>query len=418
MTEIATLRIDSIAAGGAGTGRLDGLAVFMHRTAPGDLVRAEIRRKGRFATGKLLEVMEPSRERVEPGCPHYLKDNCGGCQLQHIGYDHQLRAKQRIVGDALRRIGGSAAIADEVKPAPQPWRYRNKLTLTMRPRRSREARTGAKSGWVIGMRPIDDPSALFHVHDCPITNELVMESWSEVRGASQLLPEAASLRGVVRSGSRGRTLELEGGRSWDAAADFADACPSIKAIVWRNDQGIRTLVRETRPDSSEATWSFEQVNPPVASLLDDYVVETVLAARPRTAIDAYSGRGKTSGRLAKAGIAVTAVELDGDAVRAAVAALPDARVVQARVEDVIGDLLPVDLVILNPPRTGVDSRVTAALERAQPRPSLVVYVSCDAATLARDIARLPSWRVREVRPYDMFPQTAHVETVCVLEPRS
>jgi 23S rRNA (uracil1939-C5)-methyltransferase len=112
-----------------------------------------------------------------------------------------------------------------------------------------------------------------------------------------------------------------------------------------------------------------------------------------------------------------AVELDGDAAAWCSARLPaGSRAVAARVEDVLGGLLPTDLVILNPPRGGVDAAVTAALESAAPRPRAVIYVSCNPATLARDLSRLPGYRIESLAAFDMFPQTAHVETVCELVP--
>ncbi|HEX5580774.1 MAG TPA: hypothetical protein VFX39_04300, partial [Gemmatimonadaceae bacterium] len=128
-----------------------------------------------------------------------------------------------------------------------------------------------------------------------------------------------------------------------------------------------------------------------------------------------AGAGDTAAALAARGVRVTAVELDREAAAWAAARLPEgSRAVAARVEDALDDLLPADVVILNPPRGGVDERVTAALAARPPR--AIVYVSCNPATLARDLARLPGLRPAGVVAFDMFPQTAHVETVCELVP--
>jgi 23S rRNA (uracil1939-C5)-methyltransferase len=136
-------------------------------------------------------------------------------------------------------------------------------------------------------------------------------------------------------------------------------------------------------------------------------------------IDAYAGSGSTAVPLAKQGIRVTAIEVDRDAVAACSAQLPTgSKAIAGRVEDVLPRALPSDVVILNPPRSGLNERVPAELERAPRPPRAIVYVSCDPATLARDLARMPRYRVASVHAFDMFPQTAHVETVCELVPDS
>ncbi|HEY0243520.1 MAG TPA: hypothetical protein VGC52_12725, partial [Gemmatimonadaceae bacterium] len=143
------------------------------------------------------------------------------------------------------------------------------------------------------------------------------------------------------------------------------------------------------------------------------------AYEPQNIVDAYSGAGDTAIRLARAGAKVTAIELDSDAARWCALHLPEGSVsLRARVEEVLPKVLPADAVVLNPPRAGTDSRVTEALEQVSVKPRVVVYVSCNPATLARDIARLPGYRVASIVPFDMFPQTAHVETVCELVPEA
>jgi 23S rRNA (uracil1939-C5)-methyltransferase len=166
-----------------------------------------------------------------------------------------------------------------------------------------------------------------------------------------------------------------------------------------------------RPDAS-----FVQVNTAAAKLLHEHVVALAAAAEPVTVVDAYAGAGSTAIALARRGVQVTAIELDAPAARWVATQLPPgSRAIVGRVEDVLGDALPADVVILNPPRAGVDVRVTDTLRDSSPRPP-IVYVSCNPATLARDVQRLPSYRVASVAAYDMFPQTAHVETVCALTP--
>jgi 23S rRNA (uracil1939-C5)-methyltransferase len=171
--------------------------------------------------------------------------------------------------------------------------------------------------------------------------------------------------------------------------------------------------------ASRAGASFSQVNAGVGAALHAYVLDRTRAHRPTTVIDAYAGAGSTAIPLANDGIRVTAIELDRDAVAACSAQLPPgSQAVAGRVEDLLPRALPSDVVILNPPRTGLNERVPSELQRVARSPRAIVYVSCDPATLARDLARMPRYRVSSVHAFDMFPQTAHVETVCELLPES
>src|SRR5207237_2925016 len=125
---------------------------------------------GRFARGTLLHLDRPSAVRVDPPCPHYVDDRCGGCQLQHIAYSAQLEAKGLIIRDALVRIGKRRAEPPEVRPSPSQWRYRAKLTLAMR---------RVNGQWIAGLRPYDDPAGVFALHDCPITDDRVVGIWRD-----------------------------------------------------------------------------------------------------------------------------------------------------------------------------------------------------------------------------------------------
>jgi 23S rRNA (uracil1939-C5)-methyltransferase len=159
---------------------------------------------------------------------------------------------------------------------------------------------------------------------------------------------------------------------------------------------------------------FEQVHPEMGDKVRSFAVEQLGEVGGRKLWDLYAGIGETTAQLVSRGARVESVELDRRAVAEADDRGPTARRLAGRVEDVITQLRAPDSVITNPPRTGMDERVTAELERL--RPNCVVYVSCDPATLARDLQRLPSFRLTGVRAFDLFPQTTHVETVATLEP--
>jgi 23S rRNA (uracil1939-C5)-methyltransferase len=411
MAQMISVEIESIAAGGDGVGRSNGLVVFVPRTAPGELVTARISGRGSFARGTLRTIARASDERVEPQCPHYNRDRCGGCQLQHMTYSSQLRAKQRIIRDSIERIGKRKVEVPEVNPSPHEWRYRSKLTLTMQ-----RLPTGE---WIAGLHHYDNPAKIFALQDCPITDRGIITTWREVLSNTRLFPSVPALRGSVRMTGDGPVFVMIGGMRWSHAEGFFDAVKSLAAAWWENDEGSRRLIGDRRPSRSlqPPVASFAQVNAEVATNLRKHVITIVSAYSPKKVVDAYSGAGDTAIALARGGAEVIAIELDSDAARWCALHLPEGSVsLRARVEEALPKALPADAVILNPPRAGTDARVTEILQQASQKPSVIVYVSCNPATLARDIARLPAYRIASVIPFDMFPQTAHVETVCELVP--
>ena len=405
----AEVVIDSIAAGGDGVGRTDGVVVFVPRAARGDRLRVELETRKRFARGTIRELIEPSPDRVDPVCYHYRVDRCGGCQLQHVHYDAQLEAKRLIIRDSLARIGRRQVEPPDIEPSEEQWRYRHKLTLGMR-----RNRTGS---WTIGLHPFDDPVNVFQLADCPITDERVLTIWRQVMEARRHFPVADELRGSVRLLDDGSAVVMEGGNAWPDRVAFFEAVPGATALWWRPAHRARSLVASRGAPAAGA--SFAQVNAAMGARLHDFVLDRARDYKPETVLDAYAGSGATAVRLARSGARVTAVEADRDASARCASELPEgSRAIAARVEDVIAELLPVDLVLVNPPRTGLHERVTAELQSAQQTPRAIIYVSCDPPTLARDLARLPRYRVASLRAFDMFPQTAHVETVCELVPEA
>lgn len=408
IADVATLDITSIAAGGDGVARHEGMVVFVPRTAPGDRVRARLRARGRFARGALLSVEQPGPGRVAPECPHYERDRCGGCQLQHLTLDAQRAAKAQMVQDAFARIGKRAVALPAVHGAGKPWRYRRKLTLALR-------RVG--DAWRAGLHRAGAPDEVFALEDCLIADARIVAAFHDVLAqGAHLLPRVSSLRASVRREGDELLLVVEGGMQWPEGKAFAAACSSVAATWWVNDDGRRRLLLDRRA-RRDAGASFVQVNADVAATLASRVETLVMAHAPATVIDAYAGTGDVAAALARRGVEVAAIELDADASVASASRLTaPSRAIAAKVEDVLADLLPADVVVLNPPRVGVDAGVTAALAGGVPRPRAIIYVSCDPATLARDVLRLSGWRVASLDCYDMFPQTAHVETVCELVP--
>lgn len=388
--------------------------MFVPRTAVGDVVDVELVPQGRFARAHVLALHEPGGDRVEPPCVHYVRDRCGGCQLQHLREHAQLDAKRLIVRDALHRIARVSAFVPEVSPAPSAWRYRISLTLAIR----RDG-AGRDATWRFGLRDFEDPEKVFDLKDCPISDGHVLSAWSEIRDAATLLPDAPRMTGTVRWLENSAGLFLRGGSRWPKQRidAFSRACPSIWVAHWSPDYGARRTLWDNRTDPSLPAFSFTQVNPGVARQLHAAVTQRVLSHNPRTAVDAYSGAGDVAVGLARAGVTVTAIEVDREAAQFAAARLTlPSRSIAARVEQALSRALPADVVVLNPPRIGIDASVAETLNAVTPRPRTIVYVSCDPATLARDVRRLSNFSIAGIQPYDMFPQTAHVETLCELVP--
>jgi 23S rRNA (uracil1939-C5)-methyltransferase len=399
--------VEAIAAGGDGVARIDGLVTFIPRTAPGDVVDVVLEPRGRFARGRLLRVVTSSSARVVPRCKHYLRDSCGGCQLQHLEYGAQLAAKRQIVGDALLRIGRQPVEVPAVVPSPEPWEYRNRLTLTIQlaPDGSRRC----------GLHRYDVTSEIFDLEECPIAHPKVSAACGEIRRAAHLLPPARQLRATVRLHADRTVLVLEGPGRWRRDEAFRRACPSLAEVIWRSGKEVVSGVGADADEIGGEATAFEQVNPAVARLLRQLLLGWALESTPATVVEAYCGTGAVAAALSEHGVGVVGIERDRAAAAIAAVRLGQrGRIVAAPVEDTLAATLPADVVILNPPRAGLTRRVAEILWQADPPPAKILYVSCDPATLARDVQRLAGYQVRRLTCFDMFPQTAHVETVCEL----
>lgn len=442
----ATVTIERIAKGGDGVGRVDGLACFVPRTAPGDVVQIAYVARARHGRGRVLQVLTPSPVRVQPTCVHYERDRCGGCQLQHLNEAAQRDARLHIVQDALWRIGKREIAMPELVSG-ESWAYRGRLTLMLLPR---------GRSWIGGLHPQDDATRVFNLDECPIANPVLVQCWHDMRERLHGFPRDRFLRVSFRllsadAGAETVAVVVQGGTEWSEAnswaLSFLRASSRVRSVWWLPRGGrpiglagdvapgaaipdVDAEAEESEdtgryvPDAREAL-AFAQVNPQVAIALRDFVYDSVLAFAPGRVVDAYAGSGELSERLARSGAAITAIEADAAGTAATQRRVDDAglgdrvRIVTNLVESALATALPADVVVLNPPRAGVAAGVTAVLGTAADRGVRgIVYVSCDPATLARDLARLPGWYIEELRCFDMFPQTAHVETVCVLRPEA
>jgi 23S rRNA (uracil1939-C5)-methyltransferase len=411
--EVQEIRILRLAAGGDGVGRWgDGRAVFVPRTAPGDVVSVEAYRvHRRHLLGRPRRLVAPGPDRVSPRCAHYEADACGGCQFQHLGRSTQVKAKSAIVGDSLRRIGGLDCPDPEVVADGPAWGYRNKITLTR-----------DRSSGHVGLHRWDHPDRIFDLVRCEILAPELIARWASLRLRRNAIPPDAE-RLVLRLDQHGGchfVIQRHRPGPWHAARELALALESegLPTTLWSHLKHGRVRQAAGPPGDRSATV-FQQVNRTMGDRVRRDAIAAMGPVSGRHVWDLYAGAGDASRLLAGAGATIEAVESDRVAVDEGQRRCRgfSVRWHQGTVETRIAQLAPSDRVLLNPPRTGLARQALARL--LERRPQRLVYISCDPATLARDLNRLAGsaagYAVTSVRAYDLFPQTAHVETVAVVE---
>jgi 23S rRNA (uracil1939-C5)-methyltransferase len=409
-----TVVITGIAAGGAGVARLaDGRVAFIHGTAPGDHVDSRVTQQHRrWVRARTVRLIQAGPDRRPSPCP--FDAVCGGCTLQHIAIAAQRREKAALVREAMRRIGGIEIDVPDVVESLSEFEYRNRVTFHLR-------RLGAERV-VAGFHELERADRLVDVDGrCLLPEPTIRTAWRDLRREwgrnAHRLPAGESLRITLQSAGSGEVgLLTEGGYGDGRPDEIIERVPSITA-VWKMDADGRVTHLAGRralgeaEDASLPAGVFTQVNRAVADRLGEHVDDLLGEVAGRHIIDAYCGIAIRAIRWAAAGARVSGIEADERAAAEARRRCDgQCDIVHGLVEDHMADLLPADIVILNPPRAGVHERVVRAL--IDRPPGRLLYVSCDPATLARDCARLAErYTIRDVRCFDMFPQTAHIETV-------
>jgi 23S rRNA (uracil1939-C5)-methyltransferase len=430
---------DLIAKTGQAVGRSDGMVVYVLGPVPGERARVRIESvKAKYAVAELVETLNVSPDRVEPFCPVF--GACGGCQVQHLAYPAQLRWKRDLVGNALRRIGGieGATIADTIG-MDEPRAYRNKMALVIQHR--------------------DSPAFGFYAartHDvvpirsCPIVlpalDRIVGELWAAA-ASSDVAPAFAGARHVVARSAettgnsvlsltterRSRELAVHGKALASRLSQVVGVTnsfepPSENAVMGRKsvtvagESELEEEIEDLRFRVSPA--SFFQVNSRMVAKIFAFLAPH--AAGVKSVVDLYCGAGTFALFFAKQGAHVVGIEENPHAVREARANATLDGVAErtvfasARVEGILRSkagadaLAAADVVFLDPPRKGSDEATLAALGAARvPR---IWYLSCNPATLARDLAQLTAdgYELELVQPFDMFPQTGHIEALAML----
>ncbi len=425
----ARLRIEGLAFGGSGVGRLDGKAVFVPFTAPGDEVRCRIiREKRRWAEAELVEVLSPSGSRRDPPCPVF--GLCGGCQWQHLGYAEQLRCKEGIFTDTLQRQAGVPG--DRVLPivpAPDEWGYRSRTQFKCR-------RT--EHGFAMGFYRRGSHFVV-DVEQCPIAAPGVNRALGIFRQLLPRSPDPSKLPQVdieIGDDGEGRAVVHHLCENPAPLADHLGPPLERAGISLFLQGGRKESLLRVHGEESLAVWpegeegprlhygagGFAQVNlDQNRALVAELKKAAGLKGRERV-LDLFCGMGNFSLPLAAEALEVVGVEDYGPAIawarqNAARCGAANTRFLARPAEGSARELWGeggFDLVVLDPPRAGA---YEVCRELLGLRPRRLLYVSCDPTTLARDLVPLlhGGYDLRWTRPFDLFPQTHHTESLTLLE---
>lgn len=441
------LAIDSLSHDGQGVGRYQGFAIFVPHAVPGDQIRAEIITvQKNYARGLITKIIASSASRVNPACSIFPA--CGGCQLQHLSYQEQLEFKRQVVVEALARIGKLKGITvHRTLGMEEPWHYRNKAQIPLG-RKGKEIVAGFYAPR--SHRIIDMPEG------CKIQDSLINKVLAEVRRLivkhnlttyseethSGLLRHLFVRVGRVTGEAmvvlvinatqlpRGKAIAQELMEAVPQVVSFGISINTRRTNLVLGDKfrllaGKKSLTDYIGPFRFDiSARSFFQVNPVQTEVLYNKAVEYAALTGREEVVDAYCGIGTISLFLAQKARLVVGIETVEAAIRDARAnarrnGVDNIDFITGDVERVLPELweqgFRPDVIVLDPPRKGCAPSALDTFARMQP--DRIVYVSCNPTTLARDLGYLAQrgYQVREVQPVDMFPQTAHVETIARIQ---
>lgn len=433
------LSIDGMTNEGQGVAHLDGVAFFVPETVVGETVEAHIiKTEKRYCIAKVKSILSASSERVMPACEAY--PYCGGCTMQHMTYAEQLQQKRRFVADALERLGGLSGI--EVQPTigmENPWRYRNKGSFPF----------GSVDGQTAFGFYAPRSHRLVPLFNCPIQSEKITETARQIAAWANkykisVYDEATghgSLRAcMVRTTTDGKVMAvIVTHGKLPHENELIERLSHVDSLYHnRNDKDTNVLLGDTfrllhgEPTLLEtqnglsfsvSPQSFLQVNPTQTERLYQTAIDYLDPKPNETIFDLYCGIGTISLQIARRAGHVVGVECVSEAIEDAKQnairnGLANADFVCDLSEKALPKLLKIgtrpDAIVLDPPRKGCEPAVLDAI--LQSTANRIVYVSCNPATLARDLKALTAggFAVQKVQPVDMFPQTAHVECVALM----
>lgn len=442
--EIVNIQLTDLGSFGEGVGKTDGFTVFVPGGLPGELVEAKVTvSKKNYAVAQLMQVLKQSPYRVSPPCTVY-KD-CGGCQLQHLSYQAQLEIKKKKVIDALERIGHvQNPPVKQTLGALDPWHYRNKMLFAV-DNEGEKAAIGCYAR--ASHNVVDAPPCLIQQVENNVIMQVVRDWMRDYKVPAydehtaqglirNVLGRVAPNTGQVMAGIV--TVNKPVAFLPKLVQRLKEKLPNLTSIVQLTREGEGNIVLGGRQQilwgNSRITGeindllfnisakSFFQVNSEQVRVLYGKALQLANLQNEETVIEAYCGTGTISMIFAQKAKKVYGLELLKDAVsdakeNAALNNCANIEFIQGDVVLTLPQLLKAgvkpDTVVVDPPRAGLAAQVTKAIIEA--RPKKIVYISCNPASLARDIALMSSnYNLKEAWPVDMFPMTAHVESVCLL----
>ena len=445
--EAFTMTVEDIGVGGEGIGKADGYTLFVKDTIPGDIIKGIVTKAGpKYGYGRLTEIIEPSKDRIEARCP--VARSCGGCQIQEMAYEKQLSLKKRTVKNSLDRIGGlSDYVLFDTIGCESPFRYRNKAQFPVG--RNRDGKITA--GFFAGRT-----HHIIECRDCQIgieENQTILDIIIHHMECFGIEPyNEKTHTGLVRyllirkgfhTGEIMLCLVINGDSIKEQellVSTLRERIPALCDISLNiNKKKINTIMGKHFVQLYGNGYisdfiggiqfrispkSFYQVNPKQTEVLYGKALEYAALTGKETVFDLYCGVGTISLFLAKSAAKVYGVEVVPEAiadakVNAALNGIDNVEFLTGKAEDIIPSLyaeegVSADVVVLDPPRKGCDEKVLETI--ATMKPKRIVYVSCNPATLARDLKYLAGegWRVEMVQPLDMFANTVHVECVVLM----
>ena len=408
------VRFEKLVFGGDCLGRLpDGRAVFVPFVLPCETAEIVITEsKERFARGEVVRLLEQSPQRIQAPCPYF--SICGGCHYQHLDYAQELKLKKELVVDQLQRIGKFSDLPPiEITPSPLPFGYRNQAQF--HPVNSQDAALG------LGFKKANSNEVI------PIDRCLLIpDDLNELLDQIELDPESGINRLTMRIDSDGELMLVFEGES-DEPPELNIELPISSAYLSPSGQsynlsGNDALVYNVLgKEFLVSPESFFQINLPVAEGMLRHVLSLVENQQNLNILELYSGVGLFTHFLAPHANQLTAIESSPSSCFDFVSNLDEfdnVSLYEGTVEEILPGLTdqihPVNLVLLDPPRAGLNARARQAL--IDLAPDQIIYISCDPSTLARDLKHLSEtgYILQTLRAFDMFPQTAHVETITVL----
>jgi 23S rRNA (uracil1939-C5)-methyltransferase len=402
--------LEKLTYGGEAMGRLpDGRAVFVPFGLPGEHVRVELTEdKKNFARGKLLELLKASPERIEPKCKHFGK--CGGCHYQNLSYEKQLLAKTEILRDQLQRIGKieNPPIA-QIVASPLEWNYRNHVQFHL----TAEGKIGFINARGNSTLPIEE---------CHLPEAGINAFWHDLQFESNKDVERVSLRAgqdeelmVVLESESAETPELEIEADVSVVHLFEE---HAVVLAGQDNLSFNILGQDFRVSAA----SFFQVNTKMAEKMAGHIISNLPITPSTTLLDVYCGVGLFSKFFASKCQTVIGIEESESACEDFAFNLDEfdnVELYEGAAEEILpglaGRLDSSTFAIVDPPRAGIERHALDAILSIKPQ--IIAYVSCDPSTLARDAARLINggYRLVDVTPFDLFPQTYHIESISIFE---